>query len=128
MIEEKQGSARSVPLVAVADLHYRSTGNEAKQALLAQAAGLGEVLVICGDLTDHGLPEEATLLAKDLSRLKMPIVSVLGNHDFHSDQSHAVKRILQDVGVNVLDGEACEILGLGFAGVKGFAGGFGTRQ
>ena len=86
------------------------------------------MLVVCGDLTDHGLPEEAALLAEDLAGLNMPIVSVLGNHDYHSDQPDDVKRILRETGVRVLDGEACEILGLGFAGIKGFAGGFGSAS
>jgi Icc-related predicted phosphoesterase len=120
-------STRIVRLAAVADVHYRRTGNDAQKALLAQVPALADVLAICGDLTDHGLPEEAALLAKDLSALNLPIVAVLGNHDFHSDQQAAVTRILEDVGVQVLDGEGCDILGLGFAGVKGFAGGFGTR-
>lgn len=116
-----------VRLATVADVHYRRTGNEAQKALLAQAKGLADVLVICGDLTDHGLPDEAALLAKDLSGLNIPIVTVLGNHDFHSNQQAEVTRILEDIGVKVLDGEACEIEGVGFAGIKGFAGGFGTR-
>jgi Icc-related predicted phosphoesterase len=128
MVEENAQAARAVRLVAVADLHYRCLGNEAQRSLLAQAPGLGDVLVICGDLTDHGLPEEAAMLAEDLAALKMPIVTVLGNHDFHSDQPEDVKLILQEAGVRVLDGESCEIRGLGFAGTKGFAGGFGSRQ
>lgn len=118
---------RHLRVAALADIHYRRAGNELQKALLAEAAGLADVLAICGDLTDHGLPEEAALLAKDLSPLNMPIVAVLGNHDFHSDQQDAVTRTLEDVGVKVLDGEGCEIGGIGFAGIKGFAGGFGTR-
>ncbi|HEY5312533.1 MAG TPA: metallophosphoesterase [Pirellulales bacterium] len=127
MGKSNSNHSRSVRLAAVADIHYRRLGNEDHKALLAEAPALADVLVICGDLTDHGLPEEAALLAKDLSALNMPIVAVLGNHDFHSDQQAAVTRILEDVGVHVLDGECCEILGVGFAGIKGFAGGFGTR-
>lgn len=127
MGEANTNHSKTVRLAAVADVHYRRAANEAQKAILAQAPSLADVLVVCGDLTDHGLPEEAALLAKDLSALNMPIVAVLGNHDFHSDQQPAVTRILEDVGVQVLDGEGCEILGVGFAGIKGFAGGFGTR-
>ena len=78
-----------------------------------------------GDLTDYGLPEEAHLLAADLSSANMPVVAVLGNHDWESGYGDEVQRILADAGVRVLNGEACEIEGVGIAGAKGFAGGYG---
>src|SRR5262249_8682137 len=69
---------------------------------------------------------EARILAKDLAgAARIPIVAVLGNHDFESGQQDDVRLILEDAGVTILDGDACEIHGIGFAGVKGFAGGFG---
>jgi Icc-related predicted phosphoesterase len=84
--------------------------------------------VLCGDLTDYGLPEEAQVLAKDLTiSLKIPVVAVLGNHDFESGQAQEVQRILCDAGVRILDGDGCEVHNIGFAGVKGFGGGFGER-
>jgi Icc-related predicted phosphoesterase len=84
------------------------------------------VLVLCGDLTDSGTPEETHLLVKELTSAKVPVVAVLGNHDFESGKSDEVAKILTDGGVRVLDGDSCEFHGVGFAGVKGFCGGFGT--
>ena len=78
-----------------------------------------------GDLTDFGLPEEAHVLVRELSAVKVPMVAVLGNHDFESGKQDEICKILSDAGVRMLDGDACEIKGIGFAGVKGFAGGFG---
>jgi Icc-related predicted phosphoesterase len=84
------------------------------------------VLVIAGDLTDYGLADEARVLARDLTSLvKIPIVGVLGNHDYESGEEDEVRSILSDAGVHMLDGDAVELHGVGFAGVKGFAGGFG---
>jgi Icc-related predicted phosphoesterase len=81
---------------------------------------------LCGDLTDYGLAEEAALLVKEIPRgMKTPIMAVLGNHDYESNQQDEVKKILVGAGVIVLDGDSCEVLGIGFAGAKGFAGGFG---
>ena len=84
-----------------------------------------DVLVLCGDLTDRGTEEEARLLARDLAVVGVPIVAVLGNHDLESGQGARVSQILSEAGVHVLDGESVEVHGVGFAGVKGFCGGFG---
>jgi Icc-related predicted phosphoesterase len=78
-------------------------------------------------LIDYGLPEEALLLAKQISSLKIPLLAVLGNHEFESGKQEEVKKILADAGAMILDGDAREVGGVGFAGVKGFAGGFGER-
>jgi Icc-related predicted phosphoesterase len=81
---------------------------------------------MAGDLTDYGLPEEARGLIKDLTTtIHIPVVAVLGNHDFESGAEQEVRLILEGGGVKVLDGDAIEIDGVGFAGVKGFCGGFG---
>jgi len=93
--------------------------------LFAQASEAADAILLCGDLTDYGLPEEARVLAEELSGATVPVVAVLGNHDFESDQQDEVCHILRGAGVTVLDGEACEIHGIGIAGTKGFAGGFG---
>jgi Icc-related predicted phosphoesterase len=117
-----------IRLAALADIHFGKNSVGSLQPLFAQISQSADILVVAGDLTDYGLPEEAHLLAKDLSAsLRIPIVAVLGNHDFESGQQKEVAEILSAAGVKVLDGEACEILGIGFAGVKGFAGGFGQR-
>ena len=85
-----------------------------------------DILILAGDPTDYGLPDEATELGTELTAsVKIPIVGVLGNHDFESSAMNEVRRVLMDAGVRLLDGETVELLGIGFAGVKGFAGGFG---
>ncbi len=114
-------------IAAVADVHCTKDSQGKLAPVFAHAASSADVLVLPGDLTDYGLPEEARVLAREIGAAKIPIVGVLGNHDFESGKQDEVKRILQDGGVNVLDGDACEIGGIGFAGVKGFAGGFGER-
>ena len=116
-----------VRLAAVGDLHYGKTSRGMLQPLFAALTKLeADVLVLCGDLTDYGLPEEAAELARELvSGIKIPIVGVLGNHDYESGASVEITRLLSDAGVRLLDGETVEVHGIGFAGVKGFAGGFG---
>jgi Icc-related predicted phosphoesterase len=94
--------------------------------LLEPVNGQADVLLLCGDLTDYGLPEEADILVKELkASVNIPIVCVLGNHDYESGQQLDVCKILTEAGIKVLDGEAHEIGALGIAGAKGFSGGFG---
>jgi Icc-related predicted phosphoesterase len=115
-----------VRIAAVGDLHYgRTAAPGTLQPLFAQITETADILVIPGDLTDYGLPDEARALARELTALKIPAVAVLGNHDFESNQQEEIRKILLDAGVVTLDGDTTEIQGIGFAGVKGFAGGFG---
>jgi Icc-related predicted phosphoesterase len=117
-------------IAASADLHYTKSPAPPPfiQELFAQVGHHAEVLLLCGDLTDRGQPEEAHLLARAItSSVKIPVVAVLGNHDYESGHPEEVKQILTDAGIAVLDGDAQVIEGVGFAGVKGFAGGFGKR-
>jgi len=115
-----------VRLAAVGDLHVKKTSPGHLQPLLAPVNASADVLLLCGDLTDYGLPEEASILAKELTAVvRIPILAVLGNHDYESGQEAEVSRILTDAGVRILDGEAVEVAGIGFAGAKGFIGGFG---
>jgi Icc-related predicted phosphoesterase len=86
-----------------------------------------DLLLIAGDLTDYGLPDEARVLAKELSSLRMPKAAVLGNHDLESGKAGELIQILNDAGLVILDGDSCELSGVGVAGVKGFGGGFGKR-
>jgi Icc-related predicted phosphoesterase len=115
-----------VRIAAMSDMHYSRTSAGTLHAVFQQVTETADVLVLCGDLTDYGLVEEAKLLAKDLtSTLKIPAVGVLGNHDFEAGQETEIAKILTDAGVRMLDGETYEIHGVGFAGVRGFCGGFG---
>lgn len=116
-----------VRLAAVGDLHY-GKGSRGQLQTLFSAVGRAEadILLLLGDLTDYGLPDEAVELARELTgAVKIPIIGVLGNHDFEGGAVGEVTRILTEAGVTLLDGETTEVLGIGFAGVKGFAGGFG---
>lgn len=110
---------------AVGDIHCTKDSAGTLRGFFAQASEAADALLLCGDLTDYGLPEEAKVLADELGAVSIPIVAVLGNHDFESGAQDEVKAILGKAGVRVLDGEACEIHGVGIAGAKGFAGGFG---
>jgi Icc-related predicted phosphoesterase len=114
-----------VRLAAIADLHYSKSTPTSMQPLFVQIAESADVLAFCGDLTDYGLADEARALAKDLSQVKIPMVGVLGNHDFEAGQEQEIVQILGDVGVHMLDGDTWEFRGVGFAGVRGFCGGFG---
>lgn len=115
-------------IAAVADIHVKKTGSGTLQPLFAKATQEADVLLLCGDLTDYGTLEETKILAKEItSALRIPAIGVLGNHDFESGLEKDVVSILTDAGVTMLDGDSTEIHGVGFAGVKGFAGGFGRR-
>jgi Icc-related predicted phosphoesterase len=116
-----------VRIAAVADLHYDKSSSEIFKPVFSQLAGRADLLLVCGDLTDYGLADEARLLAKDLVALKMPVLAVLGNHDYQADQQEEIAHALSEAGVTVLSGQAVEVMGIGFAGAKGFAGGFGVR-
>ncbi len=119
---------RSLRLAAIGDLHFGRTPASILQPLFAAVTQEADILAVCGDLTETGHPDEARHLARELAAtVKIPIVAVLGNHDYESGRMAEIVQILGDAGVSVLDGTACEIQGVGFAGVKGFAGGFGRR-
>src|SRR3954463_8856950 len=114
-----------VRVAALSDIHYSKSSQGAMAPLFAEIAAEADVLMLCGDLTDYGLAEEARILAKDLAPVKIPAVAVLGNHDYEASQEKEIASILPDVGVHMLDGDTWEYRGVGFAGVKGFCGGFG---
>ncbi|HEY9901317.1 MAG TPA: metallophosphoesterase [Candidatus Sericytochromatia bacterium] len=116
---------QKVRLAAIGDIHCTRTSQGTLQPLFEQIADSADVLLLCGDLTDYGLPEEGHVLTKELSTAKIPTLAVFGNHDYESGKQEELQQILSDAGILVLNGEACEIEGIGFAGVKGFAGGFG---
>jgi Icc-related predicted phosphoesterase len=116
-----------IRIAAMADIHYGRNSAGMLLDLFSRMHEMADVLLLCGDLTDYGLEEEASVLARDLNSVKIPMIGVLGNHDFESDKEKEVVSILRDAGVTMLDGDATEVHGVGFAGVKGFGGGFGRR-
>jgi len=98
--------------------------------MFARLADDVDELALCGDVVDYGLPAEAQILLQELSpvlKKSIPILAVFGNHEFESGKADQVHKILTSGGITVLDGGACELKGIGFAGIKGFSGGFGER-
>lgn len=118
-------SASTVRFAVVGDIHVTKDSAGRLRPFFAQASEAADALLLCGDLTDYGTAEEAHVLADELASVSVPIVAVLGNHDYESGTPEVVTETLTKAGVRVLDGEACEIEGVGIAGAKGFAGGFG---
>ncbi|MBA2304662.1 MAG: metallophosphoesterase [Acidobacteria bacterium] len=119
----------NVRVAALGDIHHgKNAVSGSLQPLFAQITEDADILVLCGDLTDYGHPDEARALAREItSSVRIPCVAVLGNHDFESGQQAEISKILSDAGVVMLDGDSTEVHGIGFAGVKGFCGGFGRR-
>jgi Icc-related predicted phosphoesterase len=118
-------SASSVRFAVVGDLHVTKDAAGSLRSFFTQAVEAADALLLCGDLTDYGTAEEAKVLADELSGVPVPVVAVLGNHDFEAGTPEKVCEALKQAGVRMLDGEAVEIEGVGIAGAKGFAGGFG---
>lgn len=120
---------RPLKVAALGDLHVNENARQPYRDLFARIAQEADVLVLCGDLTNFGKTPEAEILADDLRACTIPIVGVLGNHDYECGQPAEVARILHEAGMRLLDGgEAFEIGGVGFAGCKGFIGGFGRHM
>ena len=112
-------------IAAIADIHYDAASQGKHGALFRTISDDADILLLCGDLTDHGLVEEAEVLADDLrAHVRIPMLGVLGNHDFESGQADELVQAVRGAGVRMLDGDAVEIDGVGFAGTPGFAGGF----
>jgi Icc-related predicted phosphoesterase len=112
-------------VAATADIHYSPQSYDRVREPLARVRDEADVLVIAGDLTNYGRPEEMHSLLNALVRLRLPIIAVLGNHDYENGQEHELIRMMSDEGIKVLDGSSYERDGVGFAGTKGFPGGFG---
>lgn len=116
-------------VAATADIHYGKHSRGSMQEVFGEISRVADVLLLCGDLTDYGLAEEAEQLVADLhAALRIPALAVLGNHDFESGEAELITKVLDQAGVIMLEGAAHEINGVGFAGVCGFGGGFGRRM
>jgi Icc-related predicted phosphoesterase len=117
-----------IRIAAIGDLHCGRGAAGTLRPLFEQVVQQADILLLCGDLCDYGLPEEAQILVRELGAAgHLPVVAVLGNHDFESGKQQEINAILCGAGAHVLDGEAIELMGIGFAGVRGFAGGFGEH-
>jgi Icc-related predicted phosphoesterase len=115
-------------VAAIGDLHVREDNERRYRDLFAEISDVADVLALAGDLTDFGKIAEAEMLAEDLRACTIPAVGVLGNHDFEAGQPDQVTEIMRQAGVTMLDDQAMMVDGVGFAGVKGFIGGFGRSE
>jgi uncharacterized protein len=124
------GSAttRCLRIAAAGDLHCSEARREEITRSLAELEGRADIALLCGDLTTHGEPAEAAVLADACAGLHVPVFAVLGNHDWHLGKQEEIRAVLTDAGVGVLDRgwEICEAAGVetGIVGTKGFVGGF----
>jgi Icc-related predicted phosphoesterase len=112
-------------IAATADLHFAPPNATVLRNQLDKVRDDADLLIVAGDLTNYGLPAEMEPLLNTMVRLRVPIVVVLGNHDYESEQQVELMRMMTAEGIKVLDGSAYERDGVGFAGTKGFVGGFG---
>ena len=121
-------TASRVRVAAAGDVHCRPSNREQTEAALAALDGEVDLVLLAGDLTTHGQPEQAQVLADACRKLDVPVLAVLGNHDWHCNQAAEITAVLEDAGVRVLDRAwtVLEIDGseVGVVGAKGFVGGF----
>lgn len=112
-------------IAATADLHFSPQSYARLKDQFERVRDDADVLVLAGDLTNFGQPSEMEPLLNVLVRLRLPTVVVLGNHDYESGKQEELSRMVVAAGIKLLDGSAFERDGVGFAGTKGFVGGFG---
>jgi Icc-related predicted phosphoesterase len=119
---------RVLRIAAVGDFHCGGPHEPPDLgATFAQVSEEADVLLLAGDMTTHGQPEQVERFLRHVQGVSIPMLAVLGNHDLESNQPERVCELLSSAGVRVLDGDAVEIEGVGFAGTKGFGGGFGQH-
>ncbi len=112
-------------IAATADLHFAPANQVSLRDQLSRARDEADVLVLAGDLTNYGQPAEMEPLLNALVRIRVPTIAVLGNHDYECGKEQELMQMMTSEGIKVLDGSAYERDGVGFAGTKGFVGGFG---
>lgn len=117
-----------VTIAAIGDLHVTETSVRPYAQLFQEMSEAADIIILCGDLTNFGKTHEAEILAEDIRCATKPVLGVLGNHDHECGQPEEVTRILHQAGMTVLDEQAVVVEGIGFAGVKGFVGGFGRGE
>lgn len=119
---------KKVKIAAVGDIHTRESDKGKWSERFREISQIADVLLLCGDLTDTGDEEEAEVLSGELKACTIPVVAVLGNHDCEKGRQKLIRQVLQNDKVHILEGEAVVIEGVGFAGVKGFGGGFDNHM
>jgi Icc-related predicted phosphoesterase len=126
-VDGSHGDGR-LRIAAAGDLHCREDRREEVARSMETIAQCADIVLLCGDLTTHGEPEQGAVLSDACAALDLPILAVLGNHDWHANRRDELVAVLEAGGIQVLDGEAVvrELSGVevGVVGVKGFVGGF----
>jgi Icc-related predicted phosphoesterase len=124
----RNGGGPTIRIAAAGDVHVREATRGDVAAAFARLEGEADLVLVAGDLTTHGEPAQARLFAEAVQPLHVPVVCVLGNHDWHADRADEVRAVLEDAGIQVLERETrvlevggCEV---GIVGLKGFVGGF----
>ncbi|MFC7846287.1 metallophosphoesterase [Streptomyces sp. NPDC057382] len=120
-----------IRVAAVGDIHMGPDSQGVLRPAFETLPECADVLLLAGDLTRHGTPEEMRVVAREIHGLGVPVVAVLGNHDHHDDRPEEVSQILRDAGAHVLEGQGTVVESggarIGVAGTKGFGGGFVGR-
>lgn len=128
VLEVLRKRGQMINIAALGDLHCEENSKNAFKLIFKEINRSANVLAIPGDLTATGRLEEANVLIEELSVLTIPVVVVLGNHDYQSDREGEISRLLRDNGIQVLDGDVFSISingkSVGFTGCKGMLGGF----
>ena len=119
---------KAIRIAAVGDIHISLADKGKWNSYFKAVSEKADILIICGDLTDTGHATEAEVLAGELKNCQIPVITVFGNHDYESDEQDQLKAVLVNNGIYVLDGESAAVKGVGFAGIKGFGGGFGRHS
>jgi Icc-related predicted phosphoesterase len=123
-MQEKKTAPRKLRIAAVGDIHVQEQDAGKWTDFFRQVSEDADVLLLCGDLTDTGRESEAEVLAQELRACSIPVLAVLGNHDYDHDQVKKMRKVFAQTNLKLLDGDFTVIEHVGFAGVKGFGGGF----
>jgi Icc-related predicted phosphoesterase len=119
---------KTIRIAALGDVHCTKSGVGHFSPIFKQMAQDADIIAVCGDLTDYGLVQEAEVVVQEMApAFRVPVLAVLGNHDFESGKNKELTHIFRNAGINMLDGDSREFYGVGFVGVKGFGGGFGNK-
>ena len=128
LLSERMTGEQRVRVAAAGDLHVDESARDSIATALAAMQRDADMILLAGDLTTHGEPEQAQVLAEACRELTTPVVAVLGNHDLHADREEEVVAVLRDAGIVLLDHRASTVVvgdcRVGVVGVKGFVGGF----
>ena len=126
---EKTASNPKLRIAAIGDIHIKHDSKFISTGNFEDLNKNADILLLCGDLTNMGTPDEARVLSSLLRKLHIPVAGVFGNHDYTSDQPDEVRKILKEEGHLIfLDETPYQLIDISFVGVKGFGGGFDNHM